>query len=54
MKNMLNDILISPFLRRVLCNPTYFSFIILAKLDRALGDSDALVLRLLLMAHYKG
>jgi hypothetical protein len=56
---MLDDLLVSPVLKRVLCNPTNFSFnpnsIILAKLDRAeLGDFDALVLGLLLMAHFKG
>jgi hypothetical protein len=50
---------VSPILRRVLCNPTNFSFnprsTILARIDRAeLGDFDALVLGLLLMAHFKG
>jgi hypothetical protein len=54
-----DDILVSPVLRRVLCNPTNFSFNpnskILARIDRAgLGDFDALVLGLLLMAHFKG
>lgn len=54
-----DDILISPVLRRVLCNPTNFSVNpnskILARIDRAeLGDFDATVLGLLLMAHYKG
>lgn len=54
------DILISPVLRRALCNPTdQFSFnprsIILARINRAeLGDFDALVLGLFLMSHYKG
>jgi hypothetical protein len=43
----------------VLCRPTNFSFnprsTILARLNRAeLGEFDALVLGLLLMAHYKG
>jgi hypothetical protein len=48
------DILISPVLRRVLCNPTdQFSFnprsVILARINRAeLGDFDALVLGLFL------
>lgn len=55
---MVDDLLASPVLKRVLCNPTNFSFktnVILAKLDRAqLGDFDALVLGLLLMAHFKG
>lgn len=54
-----NDVLVSPVLRRVLCNPTNFSFnprsIILARVNRAeLGDFDALVLGLLLMAHFRG
>jgi hypothetical protein len=54
-----DDILVSPVLRRVLCNPTNFSFnphsTILARINRAeLGDFDALVLGLLLMAHFKG
>jgi hypothetical protein len=57
-QGMVDDILVSPVLRRVLCNPTNFSFgsdIILAKLNRAeLGDFDALVLGLFLMAHFKG
>jgi hypothetical protein len=54
-----NDVLLSPILRRVLCNPTNFSFngnsVILVPLNRAkLGEFDALVLGLFLMAHYKG
>jgi hypothetical protein len=54
-----NDVLVSPVLRRVLCNPTNFSFnprsVILARVNRAeLGDFDALVLGLLLMAHFEG
>jgi len=54
-----DDMLMSPVLRRVLCNPTNFSFnpksVILARVNRAeLGDFDALVLGLLLMAHFKG
>jgi hypothetical protein len=57
--DMMSDLLMSPVLKRVLCNPTNFSFnprsVILAKLNRAeLGDFDALVLRLFLMAHFKG
>jgi hypothetical protein len=56
---MLDDILLSPVLRRVLCNPTNFSFketsIIQARINRVeLGDFDALVLGLLLMSHFKG
>jgi hypothetical protein len=52
-------LLVSPILKRVLCNPTNFSFnprsAILARLNRAeLGDFDALVLGLFLMAHFKG
>jgi hypothetical protein len=55
----IDDVLISSVLRRVLCNPTNFSFnprsTILARINRAeLGDFDALVLGLLLMAHFKG
>lgn len=57
-RGMIDDLLVSPVLSRVLCQPTNFSFgsdIILAKLDRAeLGDFDALVLGLFLMAHFKG
>jgi hypothetical protein len=54
-----NDVLVSPVLRRVLCNPTNFSFnprsVILARINRAeLGDFDALVLGLLLIAQFKG
>lgn len=54
-----DDILISPVLRRVLCNPTNFSFKptskILARIDRTeLGEHDSLVLALLLMSHFKG
>lgn len=54
-----DDVLVSPVLRRVLCNPTNFSFnpnsTILARINRAeLGDFDALVLGLFLMAHFKG
>jgi hypothetical protein len=54
-----DDILVSPVLRQVLCNPTNFSFnprsTILARINRAeLGDFDCSVLGLLLMAHFKG
>jgi hypothetical protein len=54
-----NDMLMSPVLRRVLCNPTNFSFKpnsrIVARINRAeLGDFDALVLGLFLMAHFQG
>lgn len=57
-RGMIDDLLVSPVLKRVLCQPTNFSFntdIILAKLNRAeLGDFDALVLGLFLMTHFKG
>lgn len=56
---MLDDLLISPVLKHMLCEPPNFSFeprkTILAKVDRmALGDFDALVIGLLLMAQYRG
>jgi hypothetical protein len=56
---MMADLLMSPVLKRALCNPTNFSFnprsVILVRLNRAeLGDFDALVLGLFLMAHFKG
>jgi len=56
---LIDDILVSPILRRVLCSPTNFSFktnyVTLARIDRnELGEFDALVLGLLLMSHYKG
>jgi hypothetical protein len=56
---MIGDLLASPVLRRVLCNPTNFSFnersVIQARINRVeLGDFDALVLGLFLMSHYKG
>lgn len=57
----ISDILISPVLRKALCNasPPAFSFntrsVILAPINRAeLGEFDALVLGLLLMSHFKG
>lgn len=58
-QGMIDDILMSPVLKRVLCNPTNFSFnpnsVILARLNRAeLGDFDALVLGFFLMAHFQG
>jgi hypothetical protein len=58
-QGMVDDLLQSPVLRRVLCRPTNFSFrpnsLIFAKLDRVeLGDFDALVLGLFLIAHFKG
>jgi hypothetical protein len=50
----MDDLLVSPVLRRVLYNPTNFS-VIQARIDRVeLGDFDALVLGLLLMSHAKG
>jgi hypothetical protein len=58
-QGLLDDLLVSPVLKRMLCNPTNFSFnprsTILAKVDReALGEFDALVIGLLLMAQFKG
>jgi hypothetical protein len=55
----IRDLLMSPILKKVLCNPTNFSFnprsVIQARINRAeLGDFDALVLGLILMAYYKG
>lgn len=56
---MMGDLLQSPVLKRVLCDPTNFSFspnsFILARLNRAeLGDFDALILGLFLIGHFKG
>jgi hypothetical protein len=57
---MIENILVSPVLRCVFCTPkNEFAFNpkskIFAKINRAeLGEFDALVLGLLLMAHYKG
>jgi hypothetical protein len=56
---LIDDLLVSPVLRRVLCNPTNFTFnpnsVIQARKDRVeLWDFDALVLGLLLMSHAKG
>jgi hypothetical protein len=60
-KALIEDILISPILRKVLCTEeNEFPFggpntKISARLDRAeLGDFDALVLGLLLMSHFQG
>ena len=55
----IGDVLVSPVLRRVLCNPTNFSFKpnsrIFARINRAeLGEFDALALGLLLMAQFQG
>jgi hypothetical protein len=56
---MVGDLLASPVLSHVLCNPTNFSFnpksVIVAKLNRAkLGEFDALVLGLFLIGHFQG
>jgi hypothetical protein len=57
---IMSDLLMSPVLRQALCNPRHqFSFkptsTILARVNRAeLGDFDAIVLGLLLMAHFEG
>lgn len=51
------DMLLSPVLRQVLCNPTNFSFrgSVVARLNRAgLGDFDAFVLASLLIGQHKG
>ena len=58
-RGLIDDLLMSPVLKRVLCNPTNFSFnprsIILAKIDRVvLSEFDALVLGLFLITHFKG
>ena len=55
----IDDLLMSPVLKRVLCNRTNFSFnprsTILARVSRTdLGDFDALVLGLFLIAHFRG
>jgi hypothetical protein len=56
---MIRDVLASPVLKGVFCNPTNFSFnpnsVIVARVNRAeLGEYDALVLGLMLMSHYRG
>lgn len=56
---MIEDLLQSPVLTRVLCRPTNFSFRpnsrVFARIDRVeLGDFDALVLGLFLIGHFKG
>jgi len=58
-QGMVGDLLASPVLRRVLCSDKHFSFnprsVILARINRAeLGEFDALVLGLLLIAQFKG
>lgn len=53
----IDDILLSPVLRKVFCNPTNFSFkgSIIAKIDRAeLGDFDAFILASILIGQFKG
>jgi hypothetical protein len=52
-----DDLLLSPVLTSVLCQPTNFSFkgSVVAKIDRAkLGDFDAFILALLLIGQTKG
>jgi hypothetical protein len=56
---IIGDVLASPVLRQVLCQPTNFSFnprsLVQARINRAeLGEFDALVLGLLLIGHAKG
>lgn len=58
-QGMVDDVLFSPVLRRVLCGKPNFTFesskTIVAKLDRAeLGDFDAQILAALLIGHYSG
>lgn len=58
-RGLVDDVLFSPTLRQVFCNPTNFSFkqgsAIFARINRAeLGEFDAMVLGLLLMSHFKG
>jgi hypothetical protein len=51
-----NDMLLSPVLKNVLCHPTNFSFkgTVVAKIDRAeLGDFDAFLLGTLLIGQYQ-
>jgi hypothetical protein len=52
-----DDVLLSPVLRRVFCNPTNFSFkgSVVARIDRSqLGDFDAFVLASLLIGQFRG
>lgn len=54
---MIDDLLLSPVLKNVLCNPTNVSFkkSLIVRLDRAeLGDFDAFVLGLIFIGHHKG
>src|SRR5205085_127629 len=53
----ISEVLFSPVLSQVLCNPTNFSFksSVIARINRAeLGDFDAFVLALLLIGQTKG
>jgi hypothetical protein len=53
----IDEVLFSPVLKSVLCNPTNFSFkgSVIARMNRAeLGDFDAFVLALLLIGQSKG
>jgi hypothetical protein len=53
----IDEVLFSPVLKDILCNPTNFSFkgSVIARIDRAeLGDFDAFVLALLLVGQSKG
>lgn len=61
--NTIDDLLLSPVLRRVLCDPPNFSWKtqrgnfwnVVVKLDRSeLGDFDAFVLASLLVGHFQG
>jgi hypothetical protein len=58
-QGIVGDVLFSPVLRRMLCEPPNFTFnrncVNLARINRAeLGEDDALVIGLLLMAQFKG
>lgn len=58
-RGVIDDVLASPVLRRIFCNPNNFSFngnsTILVPLNRIiLGEFDALVLGLVLLEQYKG
>lgn len=57
-KGMVDDLLFSPEMTKVLCGPAHFKFgeaSVVARIDRAeLGDEDALLLALLLIGQTKG
>lgn len=56
-RGMVEELLVSPVLERVLCRPTNFSFkgSVVARINRAaLGEFDALILGNLLLGQHKG